>query len=125
MHEMSIACSVLDALEQESSHFPRGRILRVGLRLGELAGVDACSLEFCWEAVVRGTRWETVALEIERCPRRQRCQSCGHEFSPAGVYACPACGSASTVFAGGDELELAHLEVEQDEPDWARTQSSE
>jgi len=121
MHELSIACSVLEALEQEARRFPGGRILRVGLRVGELAGVDPDSLEFCWQAAVRGTRWEQVPLDIERCPRRQRCQSCGHEFPPMDGYGCPACGSTATFFAGGDELELAHLEVEQDEPDWART----
>jgi hydrogenase nickel incorporation protein HypA/HybF len=117
MHEMSIANSVLEALEKEARRFPQGRIAKVGLRVGELAGVDPGALSFCWEAVVRGTNWEAVELEIEYSPRRHRCERCAREFVVKDFdIACPDCGEAHTVFAGGDELDLAFLEVDEDEP---------
>ena len=117
MHEMSIALSVLDSLEKESRRFPGGRIAKVGLRVGELAGVDSGSLDFCLEAAVRGTRWEPVIFEIESCPRRHRCAHCQRTFIVTDYdVKCPSCGDSQTMFAGGDELELAYLEVEQNEP---------
>jgi hydrogenase nickel incorporation protein HypA/HybF len=126
MHEMAIALSVLDSLEKEARRFPDGRIAKVGLRIGELAGVDRDALSFCLEAAVRGTAWAPVEFEIEAVPRRHRCRNCGQDFTVRDYdMACPQCGNAETEFAGGDELELAYLEVEDNEPCGAGTQSSQ
>ena len=126
MHEMAIALSVLDAMEKESRRFPGGRIAKVGLRIGELAGVDGGALSFCLEAAVRGTGWEPVIFEIETSPRRHRCERCGRTFAIANYDTnCPGCGDSLTVFVGGDELELAYLEVEENESCGAGTKSSE
>jgi hydrogenase nickel incorporation protein HypA/HybF len=126
VHEMGIASSLLEALETEARRFPGARLAKAGLRVGELAGVDRDALSFCFEAITRGTPWETLVLEIEYCPRRQRCQRCAAVFAvQAYEFACPFCGSDKTDFAGGDELELSFLEVEEDEPCPAGTQSPE
>ena len=125
MHEMGIVNSVLDAVRAEARRFPGGHICKVGIRIGELAGVAADSMSFCFEALVRGTELDPLELEIEYCPRRHRCSICGAFFRAAidGV-SCPDCGAASAYFAGGDELEIAYLEVE-DGTSAARTQGSE
>ena len=81
MHEMGIANSVLDAIRAETRRFPGGHIYKVGLRIGELAGVNPDAMSFCFEALVRGTELEPLALEIEYCPRRYQCRSCGHSYA--------------------------------------------
>lgn len=114
MHEMSIAESVLDAVRAEAQRRPNGRVVKVGLKLGELAGVDRDALSFCFEAMVAGTDLEPLALEIESCPRRNRCPACGSVFAVSDYdTACPNCGAAPTEPNGGDELELAWLELEE------------
>lgn len=126
MHEMAIANSVLEALEKEAARFPGKRIVKVGLRIGALAGVDREALSFCFEALVRGTEWEPLELSIEFCRRRHRCDACSQAFVvEAYEVSCPLCGSLSTTFLGGDELELAYMEVEDHEPCPAGTQGSE
>jgi hydrogenase nickel incorporation protein HypA/HybF len=126
MHEMGIASSVLEALEKEARRFPGARLAKAGLRVGELAGVDRDALSFCFEAIARDTPWESLVLEIEYCPRRHRCPRCDAVFVvQAYEFACPFCGDEHTIFAGGDELELAYLEVEENEPCSAATQSPE
>jgi hydrogenase nickel incorporation protein HypA/HybF len=113
MHEMGIASSVLDAVRAESRRFPEGHVHKVGLRIGELAGVDPESVRFCFDALVRGSDLEPLALEIEYRSRRHVCAACGQSFAAANENsACPACGSADASFSGGDELEIAYLEVE-------------
>ena len=113
MHEMGIANSVLDAIRLETRRFPGGHIYKVGLRIGELAGVDPDAMSFCFETLVRGTELEPLALEIEFCPRRYQCRCCEHSYAAAGEdSACPECGMADLQFLGGDELEFAYLEVE-------------
>ena len=114
MHELSIANSVLEALRAEVGQRPGARLCKVGLRIGELAGVDPEALSFSFSVLVRGTEFERVALEIESSAHRQRCPQCGRTFTVVNYdVACPDCGAARTECIGGDELELAYLELEQ------------
>lgn len=113
MHEMGIANSVLDAVRAEAGRFPNRHIHKVGVRIGELAGVDPDAMSFCFEALVRGTDLEPLQLEIEYCFRRPQCRACGHLYAASSVAAgCTRCGRAEAEFVGGDELALAYLEVE-------------
>ena len=52
MHEMGIANSILEAVHKELHRYPRHRVAKVGVRIGEFSGVDSGSLEFCFEALV-------------------------------------------------------------------------
>ncbi len=114
MHELSIANSVLEAVRAEAGRRPGARLLKVGVRVGELAGVDPDALSFCFESLVRGTEFEPLALEIEPSPRRHRCPPCARTFTVVDYdVACPGCGASQTECIAGDELELAYLEVEE------------
>lgn len=87
MHEMGIASSVLEAVHQELRRYPHQHAAKVGLRIGEFAGVDRESLQFCFEALVKGSEFEPLELELEWCRAED-----GRR---------------------GDELELAYLELEE------------
>lgn len=114
MHELSIASAILDNVRAEAEKRPGTRVVKVGVRIGELAGVDPEALSFGFEVLVRGTELEPLALEIEFRPLRYRCQQCESTFELTGDgLACPACGSPETFFVSGDELELAYLELEE------------
>ena len=113
MHEMGIANSVLESVRTEAQRFPGRHIYKVGVRIGELAGVDPEAMRFCFEALVRGTDLEPLSLDVDYRPRRHECQACGRSFvAPLEDLACPQCGATDSRFIGGDELELAYLEVE-------------
>lgn len=86
MHEMGIASSILEAVQKELHPYPGRKPAKIGLRIGEFAGVDPESLKFCFEALIKGTELEPLELEIEWC-----CAEAGHR---------------------GDELDLAYLEIE-------------
>ncbi|MBZ5723920.1 MAG: hydrogenase maturation nickel metallochaperone HypA [Acidobacteriia bacterium] len=114
MHEMGIANSVLDAVRHESEIRQGARVLKVGVRVGELAAVDPESLRFCFEALVSGSDLEPLVLDLEYCPRRNRCRHCGEIFPATEFpFTCPQCNSEETVLAGGDELEFAYMEIEE------------
>jgi hydrogenase nickel incorporation protein HypA/HybF len=126
MHEMGIASSVLEAVRRELRAHAGARPRAVALRIGELAAVDPESLRFCFEALARDTELASLCLEIEVCPRRHRCSDCGREFLVQDYdLRCPACGCSLTRCIGGDELDLAYLEVEDDEPTAVAAQSIE
>ena len=111
---MGIANSVLEAVRTEMSLHPGTCPCKVGVRIGEMAAIDQDALRFCFEAIVLETDLESVELAIEFCPRRHRCQICGHDFVVRDYASrCPQCASLETTCISGDELELAYLEVEE------------
>lgn len=115
MHELSIAAAVLDQLEAEQARRPGTRFLKVGLRIGELSGVDPDALSFGFEALVKDTHWEPLALAIESIPWEQRCGGCGHVFRVRDAETeCPQCAARDTRCAAGQELDIAYIEVEED-----------
>jgi len=69
MHELSIANSVLEAVQKEMTRRPRARLTKIGLRIGEFSGVEESSLRFCLEVLVRDTEMRDAVLDIERGPR--------------------------------------------------------
>lgn len=113
MHELSIAGTILETVEAEAARRRGVRVVKVGVRVGELSGINADALQFGFEALVKGTNLEPLALEIEQVPCRHRCSVCGHLFpAPGESPGCPQCGSPDTLLAGGDDLHLTYLEVE-------------
>ena len=113
MHEMSIATSLLDAVGREAQRHPGARVTKVCVRIGEWAGVDPESLQFCFDALVAGEP-APPSLAIDFRLRQNRCPSCGNVFAPKDFQIeCPGCGAAVTEPAGGQELEIAYLELEE------------
>jgi hydrogenase nickel incorporation protein HypA/HybF len=83
------------------------------LRIGELSGVEPESLRFCLETLVVGSDMEPLSFDLDIRPWTRRCLDCGAEFRVVDYNpACSACGSARAVPAGGDEMELSYLELE-------------
>lgn len=114
MHEVGIAASVLEAVRAEVAQRPGSRALVVGLRIGELAGVDPDSLRFGFDALVKDSDLEPLALEVEYVARSQRCLDCQLEFA-ADRYtlACPGCDSLRTECIAGDELDIVWIRMEE------------
>jgi len=124
MHELGIANAVLEAVKAEAARHGGANPVKVGVRVGELSGIDPDALRFSFEAIVHGTELQNLQLDIELCPRRHGCSDCGGTFVVRDYDArCPGCHSAATECVGGSELELAYVEVDDNEPSFARTQS--
>lgn len=69
MHEMGIASSVIEAVRAEAARRPGARVTKVGMRIGEFAGVDRESLTFCFEVMIRDTEFAAAVLAIEEGSR--------------------------------------------------------
>jgi hydrogenase nickel incorporation protein HypA/HybF len=114
MHELGIAQSIFDAIQVEATRHPQARAKKVVVRIGELAAVNPDALKFAFEILTRDRELQSLELEIEICLRRQRCGACGAEFDVAGYELnCPKCGEQRTQCIGGDQLELAYVEMEE------------
>jgi hydrogenase nickel incorporation protein HypA/HybF len=113
MHEIAIAASIIEAGQVEAGRRSGSRLVCIGVRIGVLSGVDNDALEFAFNALTAETDLSGLKFEIQSSQRRNRCLKCGSEFE-SSIYnpSCPRCGFEDTLLIGGDELELAYVEVE-------------
>ncbi len=63
MHEMSVALEV-GRLAEEYLRQHSGRLLRLGVVLGDEAGLEPANLAFCLEAVLAGPPFDGAASEL-------------------------------------------------------------
>lgn len=113
MHEMSIAASMLEAVQAESARHG-AHVSAVGVKIGEISGVDTESLRFCFDVLVQDTDLAPLSLQIEYLPWRNRCRDCAHDFAVQEYRTdCPQCGSVATEVAAGKELEFAYMEIDE------------
>mgnify|MGYP001357091058 FL=1 len=113
MHEVGITRSLVEIAEEHVRAAGHNKVLSVSVDIGDLSGVVAEAVEFCYDAVIRGTLLEGSRLIINRIPGAMRCRDCQDEF-PADNYTleCPQCGGFLLDFTQGKELRMTELEVE-------------
>ncbi len=113
MHELGIAASILESVEKEAQRHPGAHISKVGIKIGEISGVDRDALQFGFEVLVKDTEFEPLELDVELVPRVQRCSKCEYEFRMTDFDPrCPLCGEFGTKCVSGEELDIAYMEVD-------------
>jgi Zn finger protein HypA/HybF involved in hydrogenase expression len=68
MHEMGIASSILEAVDVETRLYPGQWPAKVGVVIGEYAGVDTESLRFCFEVLTKDQKPLPLELDISWRP---------------------------------------------------------
>ena len=68
MHELSIALSIVEGVEEELANHQGARVAAVHLRLGPLSGVAKEALLFSYDLACEGTRLAGSSLKIEETP---------------------------------------------------------
>ena len=112
MHEMSIARSILDIVEQEMSGHAGARLQAVNVAVGKLAAVSAEQLTWWFTVMVAETDMAGAVLNVKTVPIGYRCGACGNEFTAEEIaLACPKCGAEHPELISGRELTVESLEV--------------
>ena len=113
MHELGITQSIVDIATRTAREQQAEKILSVTVDIGDLSGVVADAVEFCYEACVQGTLLENSRLIINRIAGTGRCDDCGADTRLDNMtFACPACGSYALQRTGGEELNIKEVEIE-------------
>jgi hydrogenase nickel incorporation protein HypA/HybF len=114
MHELSVAQSIVDAVEAKAVECNATHVRGVRLKIGEASGIVTDSLAFCFEMlaslepVLAGAQ-----LLIDSVPHRARCRSCAREFDVMNFVAqCPTCEKWSDEVVSGTELQIVEMEIE-------------
>lgn len=114
MHELSIAQSLVDAVEARATECKAVRVKSVRLEVGEASGIVADSLAFCFEML---TSLEPVLagaqVLIDVVPHLARCRHCAKEFTITNFVAqCPTCEEWSDEVVSGTELRIIEMEFD-------------
>lgn len=113
MHEMSIAESVLQIIEESARAEGCARVKTVWLEIGQLACVEKEALRFCFDAVTQDSIAQDARLEIIETAGQGRCLECACNVAVTARYEpCPNCGSLQIQVTGGEEMRVKELEVE-------------
>ena len=113
MHEMSIAESVLQIVEDTARSGGYTRVKAVWLEIGQLANVEKESLRFCFDAVTRDSIAQDARLEIIETAGQGWCMQCACNVPITALHEpCPTCGSYQIQVTSGEEMRVKELEIE-------------
>ncbi|MFB7543001.1 hydrogenase maturation nickel metallochaperone HypA [Streptomyces zaomyceticus] len=111
MHEMSLAVAVVDQVETAAKARGVVGVRSIELDVGELAGVVADALAFCFELACAGTVVEGAELITRTVPGTARCVACAEDWAvgmPPRLL-CPGCGAAADGLVTGRELQIREV----------------
>ena len=112
MHELSLCLALLEQVQKIADEHQARRVVRIVVQMGPLSGVEARLLQQAYPLAAAGSIAEAAELVIETCPVRVECTQCSavSEVVPNRLL-CSQCGDYRTRVQSGDELLLAHVEL--------------
>ncbi len=112
MHEMALAESMLQIVEETARSNGASRVASIRLELGALSHVDRDALRFCFDAVTRDGPAAGARLDIVTTPGEAWCMPCGARVPLAALGdPCPRCGGYQLQVVDGEQMQLKEIEI--------------
>jgi hydrogenase nickel incorporation protein HypA/HybF len=113
MHEMSLAQSILEIVDDTLSEENHNELKEVVVDIGELVAVVPESLQFCYSTLIEQTAYRGSKLTINILPIEAKCKTCHRQVKVDKFYfICPQCQSQELEVIQGQELNVRYLEVD-------------
>ncbi|MCY4351435.1 MAG: hydrogenase/urease maturation nickel metallochaperone HypA [Thiotrichales bacterium] len=115
MHELALARSLIEMVDDYALAHGARRVTRVRVRLGVQSALTR-ALHVSFRAASRGTRCDGATLDIEVIPLTVHCRLCDGVKTPSGPwnFRCPDCGRATHEIVTGREMQLAAIVLGND-----------
>lgn len=132
MHELSIACEILDQVKTTAAAHGAIKVKNVTLQIGKLSHTNPEQLSFIFKTIAEGSIAENADLIIEMVPPSLEC-GCGYkgimdeqQVQESGEFTsellayidadkeCPICGKQAQM-TGGRELLIKSIEIETED----------
>ncbi|MHB1563640.1 MAG: hydrogenase maturation nickel metallochaperone HypA/HybF [Leptospirillum sp.] len=112
MHELSLAISLLDLLEERACLDAFDKVGKIVLEVGELSGVSVPALRTGFEVAAKGTIAEGAQVDIIEPPGTGWCFTCECTVPLKDPFReCPYCGKSAVTPTGGLEFKVVELMV--------------
>lgn len=110
MHELSIAMSIVEIVEEQAKIAGEDNVKEVELDIGKASGVVVEALRFSLEVAVDASILKEASLKINEIPSVFKCLACGFEFEPEDVISpCPECGHLFSDVISGKEMKIRKI----------------
>ncbi|GHU25462.1 putative hydrogenase nickel incorporation protein HypA [Betaproteobacteria bacterium] len=110
MHEMALAGSIRDIIDEVAHAHGDRRVERVVLEIGELAAVEISALRFGLEVALKDSFGENAIIDIIAVAGSGWCMRCATTVAlPRRDAACPQCGSYQIQPTVGTEMRVKEL----------------
>ena len=113
MHEMSLAESVREIVEETARAHGARLVGVVRLEIGRLAMVEIDAMRFAFDVVKRGSLADEALLEIVETAGSAWCMQCS---KPVAISrrgdACPSCDSHQLQVTGGEQFRVLDIQIE-------------
>jgi len=113
VHELGIATRLAEIVKRVMENHGATRVGDIAVDVGSLSGIDRSSLEFCFDAIAKGTPLEGAHLKIEETKPRAKCRECGSDYEVRlDDFRCRSCGSSDFEVTSGTDISVRSVEVE-------------
>jgi len=115
MHELSVALTLLDLVEEEAQRRGDVQVEAIHLKLGALSGVVKGALLSAFELAAERTAFAKCSLIIEEIPISMFCSQCNAERPVRSIQDlyCVDCGAPGFELVHGRELQVSALELRE------------
>lgn len=112
MHELSLAESLRELIEEQALAEKFTKIEVVYLEVGQLSHVEADAMQFCFDSVMQGSLAEGAKLIISRPKGIGECLHCNKQSKIDHLYdPCTHCGEFGLKVIKGDQVKITSLKV--------------
>jgi hydrogenase nickel incorporation protein HypA/HybF len=112
MHEISLAGSIIQLVEEAAVRERFSMVTRLHLSVGALAGIDVDALRFACDACFPNTILNGAELVIDSPPASAWCEECAEHVSMFDrLDPCPECGGLKLRPMGGTDLKVIDMLV--------------
>ena len=114
MHELSLAQSILEIIDEYAGKHGFKKVNSLSLTLGRLACVETSTLCTAFEIQAKGSCAEGAKLNFKILPPRIHCFECSKDLEVKEFGSdCPKCGSPEvTLIDGTEELKIIDMDVD-------------
>jgi len=113
MHELSLAMSVREIVEDAATKNGSKKVNEVNIIVGEFSSVSMDALEFAMEVARKGTVFENAKINIKSAKTILLCSQCsGQTVMEDYIFKCGRCGSTSVKIVSGDRMYVDSIDIE-------------
>jgi hydrogenase nickel incorporation protein HypA/HybF len=113
MHEFSLACNILEIVEENVNKHKASRVTELTLDIGSLAGVELQALQTAIEIIQAKTILGGARINYNIISAVGVCPHCNLNFEPADSFSpCPQCNNFGIQIVSGKELIVKSIIVE-------------
>jgi hydrogenase nickel incorporation protein HypA/HybF len=113
MHELSLAMSVKDIVEEAAEKNGSTSVREVNIIVGEFSSVSTYALEFAMEVAKKRTIFENAKINIRSVKTVLVCNNCNSETIMSDyIFKCGSCESNNVRIVSGDRMYVESIDVE-------------